>query len=112
LRRREFIPVLGGAIALWPFEARAQQPGKFHRMAVLVRAGQGSDLTESAGNRHWRVWRRAAGYIDRILKGANPAEMPFQQPSKFELVVNLKTAKALGLVVPEPLLARADAVIE
>jgi putative ABC transport system substrate-binding protein len=58
------------------------------------------------------IFRDAAGYIDRILKGANPAEMPFQQPAKLELIINLKTAKALGLTVPEPLLARAAEVIE
>ena len=86
---------------------RARLP-TMYQLSQLVRAG---GLISYGADFH-ALFRRAAGIIDKILKGAAPADLPVEQPAKFELVINLKAAKALGLEVPPMLLARADEVIE
>jgi putative tryptophan/tyrosine transport system substrate-binding protein len=99
------------------FAARAKEIGDLalsHRLPTML----GNRLFVYAGGLmayglvYEDLWRRSAGYVARILKGANPAEMPIEQPNKFDLIINLKTAKALGLTIPPSLLARADQVIE
>jgi putative ABC transport system substrate-binding protein len=87
--------------------ARYKLPNVFHRRLFVASGGLLSYGPDVIGQ-----FRQAAGYVDRILKGEKPADLPVQAPTKYELVINLKTAKTLGLTLPDTLLARADEVIE
>jgi putative ABC transport system substrate-binding protein len=89
------------------FALKSRLPSVYGRREAVDAGGliyYGADLADS--------YRRVAVYVDKILKGAKPADLPVEQPTKFELVINLKTAKQIGLMIPQRVLTRADKVIK
>jgi putative ABC transport system substrate-binding protein len=89
------------------FVTRSRIPIMFDRAEMIAAGG-----LMSYGTQFTDLWRRGAVLVDKILKGAKPADLPVEQPTTFELVLNLKTAKALGLTIPQSVLLRADHVIQ
>jgi putative ABC transport system substrate-binding protein len=104
---QSYMAVLRSRAAIIEFAAKNRLPAIFPFRTYVDEGGlvsYGANLAEISG--------RAALYVDRILKGAKPADLPVEQSTKFELVINLKTAKALGLPIPQSLLLRADEIIQ
>jgi len=111
--RARAVMIFGGPY-LWVFRAQIANLANKNVLPTIYMYREGPDAggLMSYGTSLTDNWRRAASYVDKIFKGIKPADLPVEQPTKFELVINLKTAKALGLTIPPSLLARADDVIQ
>ena len=106
--------IVVGTARLFSFRKRIADLALKHRLPTVVGSREYAEAGSLAsyGTDFPALFRHAAGYVDKILKGAKPADLPVEQPTKFELVINLKTAKALALTIPQSLLQRADDVIQ
>ena len=113
-RERADAVIVLEATAFFPDRQRIADLALMHRLPMAAQAREYAEAGAliSYGTDYLDLFRRAAMYVDKILKGAKPADLPIEQPTKFELVINLRTAKALGLTIPPSLLQRADQVIE
>jgi putative ABC transport system substrate-binding protein len=112
-RRAEAVIVFGSP-RLWARRAQIADLARKNALPTIYMFREGPEAggLMSYGTNLTDSWRRAATYVDKILKDAKPADLPVERPTKFELVINLKTAKALGLTIPPSLLLRADQIIE
>jgi putative tryptophan/tyrosine transport system substrate-binding protein len=99
--------LISSRLKIIAFAARHRLPSVYGNLDYIPDGGLMGYFTSIV-----QTWRRLATYVDKVLKGAKPADLPVEQPTKFELIINLRTAKALGLIIPPSLLARADEVIE
>jgi ABC-type uncharacterized transport system substrate-binding protein len=106
--------IIFGSPYLWARSAQIAALARKNALPTIYMYREGPDEggLMSYGTNLTDAWRRAAIYVDKILKGAKPSDLPVEQPTKFELIVNLKTAKALGLTIPQSILVRADEVIQ
>jgi putative ABC transport system substrate-binding protein len=106
--------IIFGSPYLWARRAQIADLARKNALPTIFMFREGPDAggLMSYGTSLTDSWRRAATFVDKLLKGANPGNLPVEQPTKFELVINLKTAKALGLTMPQTLLLRADQVIQ
>jgi len=113
-RARTDAVILGENARFIAYRRRIADLAVMHRLPMMVAAKEYVEAGGliSYGTDFPDLFRRAATYVDKILKGTKPADLPIEQPTKFELAINLKTAKALGLTIPPSLLQRADEVIQ